>query len=343
MKLICNEFSLLTAKTRSFRLQLCEHSSVTVDDIVPGKYLAFSFSDSANSSLQRCYTITSTGEGNTYDIIVEDKGVGSASSTISEILMNKKEVDVIGCDGSVTFNAVRDSNNLLLIAGGIGITLPLALIREYYLHYGTMLSGRKVTLMLSCNDLMSVPCLNELIDLHTRCEWFNLRINVTRNKLFRTSEMIRQGRLDLQDTDIGSEPDLSVICGSTLFATAMQSALRKRFPLARVEIEAFSSPSELTRGTANRDALVTSISLKNMDRHINVDRERTVLENLLQYHIPIRNMCRSGICGSCKFRLESGEVRSEPDFCLSATDKAGNIHLACCSYPSSDTAVIEIV
>ncbi|WP_338858920.1 2Fe-2S iron-sulfur cluster-binding protein [Serratia marcescens] len=342
MKLVCNESSLLTAKIRLFRLKPAGNGEIHNQSCAPGEYFRFNFRDENNSAFLRCYTLVSAEQGKYYDFIIEDKGAGSASSVISRLLADRKEIEVTARGGEVNFDSIRKKNQVLLVAGGIGITLPLALIRECFKHYGYSAPGKHILLMLSCHDLSSVPCLNELLDLHSRCDWFSLRINVTRAVLDKTSGVIRPGRIDLATADINSPPETTVICGSVRFAEAMVSAIRLRFPQTHVAVEAFSSMPPAVDRAADQNARGERMTVKNANREISADTDKTVLDNLIQHDIPIRNMCRAGICGSCKFRLNSGSVRSEPDFCLSAKDKADNIHLACCSFPEKD-AVIEII
>lgn len=342
MKFVCDESSLLTAKIRLFRLKLVENGEVNNQPCAPGEYFRFNFRDENNSTFLRCYTLVYVEQGKYYDFIIEDKGAGSASSIISRLLANRNEIEVTARGGEVTFDSIREKNHVLLVAGGIGITLPLALIRECFKHYGYSSPGKHILLMLSCNDLSSVPCMNELLDLHSRCDWFSLRINVTRAVLDKTSGVIRSGRIDLASADINSPPETTVICGSVGFAEAMVSAIRQRFPQTHVAVEAFSSmPTPAVRSTG-QNVPGERMTVTNANRDISAETDKTVLDNLIKHDIPIRNMCRAGICGSCKFKLHSGSVRSELDFCLSAKDKAENIHLACCSFPDKDT-VIEII
>ncbi|TPG56770.1 2Fe-2S iron-sulfur cluster-binding protein [Ewingella americana] len=342
MKLICDESSLLTTRIRMFRLKPTNSSKFNNIPCAPGEYFSFHFRDENDFPLQRCYTLVSVGKGGYYDFIIEDKGEESASSVISQLFVNRKEIEVSARGGEITFDSIRGKNNVLLVAGGIGITLPLALIRECFRYYGYSAPGKIVMLMLSCNDLGSVPYLNELLDLHSRCDWFNLRINVTRAVLDKNTDFIRPGRIDMTSAEITPSPEMAIICGSAGFAETMVSAFQKRFPHSAVAVEAFSSIQKAATGTTSLVNSSGSLTVINQKREISVDTEKTVLDNLIQHDISIRNICRAGICGSCKFRLESGSVRSEPDFCLSAKDKAENIHLACCSFPDKNV-VIEII
>ncbi len=66
-------------------------------------------------------------------------------------------------------------------------------------------------------------------------------------------------------------------------------------------------------------------------------------DNLLDFAedkgIPIENVCRVGICGTCKTRLLSGEVSMSTEEGLSEEDKASNRFLPCVAVPLSDLVV----
>ncbi|MGK3142247.1 2Fe-2S iron-sulfur cluster-binding protein [Pantoea sp. C2G6] len=341
MKLVCEEASLLTARMKSFRLMPVSDTDIMADNALPGEYFVFNFDNGDNNSLQRCYTLVSAEQGKFYEFIIEDRGAGSASNVISRLLQQRKEVNISGRGGNITFNTIKNKKNVLLIAGGVGITLPMALIRECFKSYGYSAPGVFVQLILSCHDLGSVPCLNELLDLHTQCGWFSMRIHVTRVRLDKSSDFVRAGRIDLSIDEIKGVPESAIVCGGADFAQSMVTAVSTRFPQALIAVEAFSSGRSLDH-IVESDTHKKEITLKSMGKVISVDSGLTVLDNLISHNVSIRNMCRSGICGSCKFRLHSGEVRSEPDFCLSAKDKSEKIHLACCSFPS-ENAVIDII
>ncbi|CAM3646052.1 hypothetical protein BS639_24165 [Rouxiella silvae] len=338
MKLICHESSLLTSKMRMFRLEPTCNSDTLKYAANPGEYFIFNFPDEKESIIQRCYTLISSEHGKYYDFIIENKGEKSASSIISRLLLDKKEIEVTGRSGNINFSRIQDRKNVLLLAGGIGITLPLALIRECFKAYGYIAPDKHVLLMLSCTEPAAIPFLNELFDLYTRCDWFTIRINVTRAGLLKHSEVFREGRVNMSEDSIPIIPDTTIICGSTHFAEFSVNAVKKRFPFSDISVEAFSSAKAAT-AEMDTKAKGCSIKLESKSLEITANKARTVLDNLLEQNIPIRHMCRSGICGSCKFKLKSGSVRSEPDFCLSEKDKAEKIYLACCSYPDGNASI----
>src|SRR6266849_9146761 len=67
----------------------------------------------------------------------------------------------------------------------------------------------------------------------------------------------------------------------------------------------------------------------------------TVLESALAQGVPYPHGCRSGNCGACKSRLESGEVELTPysEFALSEVERGDGLILACRAVPWSDVSL----
>ncbi len=66
-------------------------------------------------------------------------------------------------------------------------------------------------------------------------------------------------------------------------------------------------------------------------------------DNLLEFAedkgIEIENICRVGVCGTCKTRLLSGEVSMSTEEGLSEEDKANNLFLPCVAIPLGDLVI----
>src|SRR5262249_43942679 len=85
---------------------------------------------------------------------------------------------------------------------------------------------------------------------------------------------------------------------------------------------------------------VTVIVLQH-DAPVAVSEGETILEAALQQGVPYPHGCRSGNCGACKSRLESGEVdlAAYSEFALSEEERAEGLILACRAMPWSDAVV----
>ncbi len=66
-------------------------------------------------------------------------------------------------------------------------------------------------------------------------------------------------------------------------------------------------------------------------------------ENLLEFTedkgIAIENVCRAGVCGTCKTKILSGKVFMETEEGLSDEGKASNFFLPCVAIPLSNLAM----
>ena len=82
-------------------------------------------------------------------------------------------------------------------------------------------------------------------------------------------------------------------------------------------------------------------SIRQHDAPVAVEVGQTILEAALAAGVPFPHGCRSGNCGACKSRLDSGEVELTPysEFALSATERADGLILACRAVPWSDVSL----
>ncbi len=82
-------------------------------------------------------------------------------------------------------------------------------------------------------------------------------------------------------------------------------------------------------------------SLRQHGTTLRVEIGQTILEAALAAGVPYPHGCRSGNCGACKSRLESGEVELTPysEFALSAAERQDGLILACRAVPWSDVSL----
>src|SRR5260370_24233050 len=82
-------------------------------------------------------------------------------------------------------------------------------------------------------------------------------------------------------------------------------------------------------------------SIRQHEAAVSVEIGQTILEAALAAGVAYPHGCRSGNCGACKSRLESGEVELSPysPYALSDAERAQGLILACRAVPWSDAAV----
>lgn len=82
-----------------------------------------------------------------------------------------------------------------------------------------------------------------------------------------------------------------------------------------------------------------SLSVPAFGHQGHIGADETLLAALEREGLPIIGACRAGVCGSCKCKLEQGEVESGPQLALSAEQIAEGYVLACASTPRSNLQV----
>ncbi|HXF87023.1 MAG TPA: 2Fe-2S iron-sulfur cluster-binding protein [Xanthobacteraceae bacterium] len=82
-----------------------------------------------------------------------------------------------------------------------------------------------------------------------------------------------------------------------------------------------------------------TVSVANSPITFPCDRSETVLNAAQRAGYELPYSCRKGVCGTCKCRLASGEVRSFAGDTLSEAEKAAGLVLLCQSRPRSDLVI----
>jgi ferredoxin len=235
-----------------------------------------------------------------------------------------------------------------MLAGGIGITLPLALLRELA---RLDRQGRRVprtTLLLSFSRIADIPFLHELLQLSLTTSWFGLRIHITREGISANGLFV-PGRPSQEALRALGPPQAVVICGSHGFAQAFREHARTCFPRAVQHIEAFTPPAgAAATPTSSAQVRQTQASqqiqlqILHSGQIVPAQAGKSLLEILEGAGVAIRSQCRAGICGSCRVRMTGGCSRMEADFCLSDKDKGAGYALACCTFPTAGHISIDL-
>ncbi len=309
---------------------------------VAGQYLNLALTI-AGTRVHRSYTIASPPTRNAYcEISVKRVGGGLASHHLHDTWTEGQRVSVSAPAGRFVFTG-DEARRVVLIAGGIGITPLMAIVRSLtdrawqgaiYLVY----SARGVRDLVFRDELAYLDAM--FPKLHVRSlvyrdpdtAWEGLRGQITRDVL------------------AGFVPDLTggpvLLCGPDGMMTAMRGLLvGMGVPDAEILQEAFVSPPSSgpdagaiaaasvdgppAAGGPLPDGATASILFARSGRTGEVRPEQTVLEGAEEAGVDLPFECRSGICGQCKTRLIAGRVTMEVQDALTAEDRAQGLILAC--------------
>ncbi|WP_165569112.1 iron-sulfur cluster-binding domain-containing protein [Chryseobacterium piperi] len=338
VKAICISVRKECIGVKTYRLKI----SVLPGDkicLLSGKYIEISYPDMEGKYKQRAYTISNNLGSEIIEISVKRTGNGGVSDAIHDFLCEGNSIDIVGQAGSIDINSLKEKDKkILMISNGIGITLPVALLRE--MTTGTH-EYHSVNLISVAAKINEIPFLEEIYSMSKNNSWFDFMGFIIRDVLPVNMDCFSQGRPTRQEFINDPAPDLVIICGGYNFSTEMVEMVTDIYPNSRLLVEAFSNGIENTKTIDNLDKKC-KLKILGSDETIDIDENLSLLENLEKNNIPIKNQCRSGLCRRCLIRIESGNVVRNPDFCTTVKERAEGLALACCTYGIGEDILINI-
>ncbi|WP_334035886.1 ferredoxin--NADP reductase [Burkholderia cepacia] len=306
----------------------------------PGQFLTLNV-PCADAAVARCYSLSSApGIDAAPKITVKRVRDGRASNWLCDRVRAGDTLEVLPPAGVFTPRAL--DGDLLLFAGGSGITPVLSILKSALVHGRGML-----TLIYANRDERSVIFRDELQQLAQRhpgrlrvIHWLDSVQGIPQQR--HLEELARP--FSRQET---------FICGPALFMeNALAAMLGLGLPRARVHVERFASlPDASAQAGTAAQAVTTAITATTsapgdgaaIETVLDGDAfafdsapGETLLDAMLRAGVPAPNSCRMGQCGACMCRIERGEVALDSNHVLDDDEIAAGWTLACCARPASD-------
>lgn len=210
----------------------------------------------------------------------------------------------------------------LFLAGGIGITPILAMIRW------CQANARPWRLAYAVRSTQRAAFLETLE-------------TIGGGSIHLHSDAQASGVFDPVPWVSGAPPGEHVYCcGPAPMMAAVKAAASHRDPQT-LHFEYFAAPSgDLLPPREDDKAFV--IELRRSGRTFTVPADRSILAILEQNGIPIVSSCREGTCRTCETAVCEGSVEHR-DFCLTPQEQeAGNTMLVCVSRARSERLVLDL-
>ena len=215
------------------------------------------------------------------------------------------------------FELTSRANDFIFIAGGIGITPILSMMRhlqrsdgvKFRLYYCTRGVENAAFLDVLGDEFADHVTLHyDLGDLNNAYDFWPVLETPSRAHVYCCGP---KGLMDSVADMSGHWPSRSI-----------------HFESFGVDAKAFA------------ENVAFSVRLKSSGREINVSKEQTLLEALRIGGCSVRSSCESGTCGSCKTGLISGDV-DHRDMVLSVEERADHI-MPCVSRARSGELVLNL-
>jgi ferredoxin-NADP reductase len=308
---------------------------------VAGQYLNLALTIDGRR-VNRSYTIASAPTRTHYcEISVKRTPDGYASHHLHDTWREGQRVKVSAPGGKFVFaGAPDDPKQVVLIAGGIGITPMLSIVRsltdqawagDIYLLFSVR-TVRDFVFRDEVNYLQSrFPRFHAevLVSADPDTPWPGLRGHITRDVIASFVPNLTSGPI--------------LLCGPPPMMTAMRETLvGMGVADANVWQEEFVSRPDPVESDASTDMEVAGVDAEPLEEGVSASlafrrsgstvdlaADQTILEAAEAHGIDLPFECRSGICGQCKTQLVAGRVRMDVQDALSASDRAKGFILAC--------------
>lgn len=312
----------LPSDVKVFRLVAPEGGALPIT-FQAGQYLSVRI-DADERAVMRNYSICSAPQQRDFcDIAVKRIDGGAGSTALHSRVAVGQQLTCAGPRGTFTFTG-DESNSLLMIAGGIGITPLLSILRD--------LAARRwphdVYLLFAVRTPAHVLFEHELISLQSEYQHLKLLILPTSIEGHTWS-----GPHGLISRDVLNAfvPDLKHrrihLCGPLPMMTAATLLLKELGVRdAQVHTESFGGQGDVQlddelvdAGITFRRSGVTCVAPAGM----------TLLDAADMAGVALEASCRTGTCGTCKVHLLEGKVKMHRDDALSGKELRGQVVLAC--------------
>lgn len=339
----CEQTKPDAGNIKVFTLRALDAHVDFLNSLQPGRHVAIEYPNSSGIMLQRFYSITRKTNPDTFELAIKRSGNCGVSDHLHSSLQEGSLISLLNVTGDISVSSIIGYKHVGMIAGGIGLTLPIALLRELMDRSRLGKFVPNVVLFLCIPRISEIPFLHELLEMDLTTPWFTFHAFITQENV-KSNEHFLYGRPSVVSLKTMGQPQAVVICGSHSFAQAFRDKTTMIFPSADLLIESFTPPAVMPsfENKQGSPAQLLKIRMTDSDRIIETSPGRSLLEILESSEIPIRSQCRTGICGTCRVKISDGECRFDADFCLSDSDKDKGYALACCTFPLSGNIEVNL-
>ena len=219
--------------------------------------------------------------------------------------------------------ALVDAPRYLFVAGGIGITPILPMIKT------AESAGRPWRLVYGGRTRGSMGFVKEIA-----------------SRTGGTVTLLPQDEAGLPDLDaLLSEagPDAAIYgCGPAGMLKALKEAAAQHGRASALHIESFSAPDDVMPPAGGAGDTPFEVELRKSGVVLQVPADRSLADVLQDAGIDVSFSCQEGYCGTCETRVLEG-VPDHRDTILTEDEKAaGNIMMVCCGRSRTPRLVLEL-
>ena len=346
-----------TVDSSSFLLEIPESLNASYK-YKAGQYLTIKVTVNGEE-VRRAYSIFTAPGDNKFGFTVKRVEGGKVSNYLIDKVFEEDNLDVMIPEGKFVLEPNPDlSRDHYFVAGGSGITPIMSMIMTVleeepkstaYLIYANR--NENNIIFKKQMDQLEVNYKNQFVVEHiisqpNREKVGGLKGMFSKGKI---SWKGLTGRIDnsclkkfLEDNSSKSNNNYYYLCGpGGLIETAESFLKGQGVDSAKIKREYFTSNSDTdTTITASNDA-TAKVQLNGENFEINIPKEKTVLEALLDAGKDAPYSCTSGACSTCIAKVSEGSVEMEACFALDDDEIKSGYILTCQAKATTPTLDID--
>jgi NADH oxidoreductase Hcr len=321
----------------------------TLFDFKPGQFVTLAVEIDGKTHY-RAYSISSVPQQKQLRLTIKRVPDGLVSNWLADNLAIGDNLSALNIAGQFNSSDCQHKAKLLLVSAGCGIT-PVMSIAKTLLAQD---SDADIEFLHCARDKDNVIFHAEMQTLTAQHSNFKVQLLLENSDGFATfsrennsnalahqtgmvsKDVIQQLYPDLQDRTI-------FLCGPVGFMKAVENiAQESDFDMANFFQESFTPAADnKQQDNITSGASTASVMLYVPDFAVEkeVAQGSSLLELLENNGVPIIGACRAGVCGSCKCKVTSGEVKSTSSETLTAAEIEQGFVLACSSTVEGDVTV----
>jgi ferredoxin-NADP reductase/DMSO/TMAO reductase YedYZ heme-binding membrane subunit len=348
-----------TPDVKTFRLMTPDRSPLPFT-YLPGQYLNLQL-EIEGQTVRRSYTIASSPtRTEACELTIKREPEGLVSRYLHDHVSVGSRLRVTAPAGRFTFTG-DEAPAVLLIAGGVGITPLMSMVRALTDRAWT----GDIYFLVIAKSRSDLIFHDEIESLRQRFP--NLHVGTSLTRAETDAEwMGLRGRANahLLETFAPNIRTLPVyLCGPNPMMDATRELLLEMGLTAKqIQTEAFVSPgvaghpemettadalpeiapaatSSSPSKPATRSTGLATVTFARSQAEATIAPDATVLDTAEAAGVDLPWECRSGICGTCKVRLLAGSVRMDAEDALSPTEKKQGLILACQAHAQGDITI----
>ncbi len=325
---------------------------------VPGQYLTIK-ADIDGNEVRRAYSICTESNSGTLGLSVKRVENGRMSNHLNSNVKKGDFLEIMKPDGRFTLIVEPDSQrNHYFFAAGSGITPVMSMIQSLleqepkssaYLMYGNkdedniifktklrkmekLYTGQLfVEMTLTTPKKQNASSLLGKLGRKT-ADWNGLEGRIDSAKV---SAFVQKNPTDPKTTEY-------YICGpGDMIDTVRTTLLVNGAQNNNIHFESFGNGNtdniQIVSAVENASLKVTFLG---KEIHINIPKNKNILDTLLDAGHEIPYSCTSGSCGKCVAKITTGSVEMEECFALEDSEVKEGYILTCQSHPTSERVTI---